>query len=207
MIEIYIDLTHTFTAKMPVYPGDPLPILKQSAEIAAAGYNEFHISTGMHVGTHMDSPLHMLENGKKLSEYEPEKFFGKGHLIDARNQKEINADLLEGKEIEAGDIVLIMTGFDKKFGSDSYYNEYPEIAESFAQRLVQLEVKIIGMDTPSPDRSPFNIHKILLQNDILIIENLTNLEELLTHGKFDIIALPAKFEAEAAPVRVVAQVY
>lgn len=202
----YIDLTHTFKADMPVYPGDPLPILTQSAEISAAGYNEFHISTGMHVGTHMDSPLHMLENGKKLSEYPAEKFFGKGHLIDARNQKEINADLLAGKLIEAGDIVLMMTGFDKKFGSESYYNDYPEIAESFAQKLVTLGVKIVGMDTPSPDRAPFNIHKILLGNDILIIENLTNLEALLSHEEFDIIALPAKFEAEAAPVRVVAKV-
>lgn len=203
----YIDLTHTFKAKMPVYPGDPLPILTQSAEIDAAGYNEFHISTGMHVGTHMDAPLHMIENGKKLSEYGPEKFFGKGHLIDARNQKEINADLIKEKNISPCEIVIVMTGFSEKFGSDSYYNDYPEITESFAQRLVELGVKIVGMDTPSPDRAPFDIHKILLSNDILIIENLTNLEALLPYGKFDIIALPAKFEAEAAPVRVVAKVY
>ena len=72
--------------------------------------------------------------------------------------------------------------------------------------MIELGVKIVGMDTPSPDRPPFAIHKLLFKNDILIIENLTNLEELLAHPQFDVIALPAKFDIEAAPVRVVAQV-
>lgn len=192
---------------MPVYPGDPLPILKQSTEINTTGGSEFHISTGMHVGTHMDAPLHMFKNGKKLSEYPAEKFFGKGHLIDVRNQKRISAGLLKEKHISPCEIIIVMTGFSEKFGTDSYYNDYPEIEESFVQRLIELGVKIVGMDTPSPDRAPFNIHKILLKNDILIIENLTNLEPLLPYEKFEIIALPAKFETDAAPIRVIAKVY
>lgn len=155
----------------------------------------------------MDAPLHMFENGKKLSGYPAEKFFGKGHLIDARNQKRISAGLLKEKNISPCEIVIVMTEFSQKFGTDSYYNDYPEIEESFAQRLVELGVKIVGMDTPSPDRQPFNIHKILLKNDILIIENLTNLESLLPYEKFEIIALPAKFEADAAPARVIAKIY
>ena len=66
-------------------------------------------------------------------------------------------------------------------------------------------IKIIGIDSPSPDRSPYEIHKLLMKNDILIIENLTNLAELTSHEEFDVIALPTKFDTEAAPVRVVAR--
>jgi kynurenine formamidase len=49
------------------------------------------------------------------------------------------------------------------------------------------------------------VHKILLSAELLIIENLTNLEALLGIDKFDVVALPAKLQCEAAPVRVIAQ--
>ena len=199
----YIDLTHNFKQDMPVYPGDPIPVINQVAFIEKDGYNDFQIKTGMHVGTHMDAPLHMLQNGKKLSDYSPDHFFGKGHLIEAGD---INVELLENRNILKGDVVFLMTGFYKKFGTDEYYENYPEISENFAKKIIELGVKIIGMDTPSPDRAPFAIHKLLLENDVLIIENLTNLELLLEQAQFGVVALPAKFETEAAPVRVVAQI-
>ncbi len=61
----YIDLTHTFKAKMPVFPGDAETKLEQVSFFDKDGYNSFRVDTGMHVGTHMDAPFHMLENGKK----------------------------------------------------------------------------------------------------------------------------------------------
>lgn len=189
---------------MPVYPGDSLPELKQVCFINKDGCNAFAIKSGMHVGTHMDGPLHMLKNGKKLSTFSADKFFGRGHLIDAR-KKQINKELLKNHKIKKGDIVIIMTGFYKKFTKPNYYKNYPVISEDFARELVKLGVKIVGMDTPSPDYPPFKIHKILLSKNILIIENLCNLEILLNYKKFNIITLPAKFEADAAPVRVIAE--
>ena len=65
---------------------------------------------------------------------------------------------------------------------------------------------LVGMDTPSPDAPPFPVHKIFLGSEILIIENLTNLESLVDLKNFTVAALPAKFHADAAPVRVVAMV-
>ncbi len=61
------------------------------------------------------------------------------------------------------------------------------------------------MDTPSPDKDPYTVHRILLKEEILIIESLKNLSELLDVKKFEITALPAKFEADSAPVRVIAR--
>jgi kynurenine formamidase len=201
----YIDLTHTFKEKMPVYPGDPESSLKQIAFVEKEGFNEFQVKTSMHVGTHMDAPFHMLADGKKLSDFTPERFFGKGWLIDARG-KNIDVNLLEGKKILKGDIVLIMTGFSEKFGDSEYYKSYPEMSKDFAAKIIELGVGMVGMDTPSPDYPPFPIHKLLMRNDVLIIENLTNLKSLIGQGDFTVTALPTKFESEAAPVRVVAQV-
>lgn len=217
---MYIDLTQTFMVEMPVYPGDPKPKLKQIATIEKDGFTDHEITTGMHVGTHMDAPWHMIASGKKISEIDPEKFFGSGKLIDARGLEKIGPELLIGIEagpprvdsskasgtrVEAGDIVLVFTGFGSKFKEPEYYEKYPELTEDFANKLVELKIKVIGIDTPSPDRPPFVVHKILLGNEILIIENLTNLEKLLNQ-KFEVIALPAKFETDAAPTRVIAKI-
>jgi kynurenine formamidase len=201
-----IDLSHEFKENMPVYPGDEPPKFVQVSDYSKEGCFNYRINSGFHVGTHIDAPFHMIPGAKKLSEINVERFFGKGVLIDATGKKEIDVDLLERKNVLKDSIVLIMTGFYKDFGSEEYYNNFPEITEAFAKRMVELKVKIVAMDTPSPDKHPYKVHKILLKEEILIIENLTNLEELLGVDDFEVIALPAKFHSDGAPIRVVVQV-
>lgn len=200
-----VDLTHTFTENMPVFPGDSFPKLKEGID-TENDIVHFDIETGMHVGTHMDGPLHMIPDGRKLSEINPERFVANGHLLDARGKAEIGVELLENKKILKGDCVLIYTGFDKKFRESLFYTDYPDFTEDFARKLVDLEIKFVGCDTPSPDKAPYNVHRILLKEEILIIEGVNNLEMLLDVEKFEVIALPTKFEAEAAPVRVIARI-
>jgi kynurenine formamidase len=109
-------------------------------------------------------------------------------------------------DLRAGDILLINTGYYKKFRDADYYETYPEITEAFAREAVRLGVSMVGMDTPSPDRAPYLIHRILLGSDVLIIENLNNLDALKDIGAFEVFAFPVKIDIEAAQVRVVARV-
>ena len=104
----YIDLTHIFDTDMPVYPGDPIPELVQIADLHKEGYTDYQIKTGMHVGTHMDAPLHMLEGGKWLSGITVEKFIGKGCLIDARGASVVSADFLEKSGAKKDDIEVVL---------------------------------------------------------------------------------------------------
>jgi len=202
----YIDLTHTFVADMPVYPGDPIPELVQVARLDKDGYTDYQVKTGLHVGTHLDAPLHMLAGGKKISDFPTDKFFGRGCLIDAREMAQIGAGLLAKSAAKKDNILLILTGCAQKYGQPEYYERYPEIDEDFARRAMALGIKMIGLDSPSPDRPPFPIHKLLLGQEILILENLTNLESLLGVSDFEILALPIKLQADAAPARVVAKI-
>ena len=202
----FIDLTQTFDGTMPVYPGDPVPELRCIAGIASSGYVEYQITAGMHVGTHMDAPLHMIEGGTFLSDISLGQFFGRGVLIDARGRKSIDLEILSGVNLERGDIALVMTGFSDRFREPEYYSLFPEFTSELAGAFVEAGVKIVGMDTPSPDRPPYPVHKILLSNQVLILENLTNLASLEELAYFEIVALPAKLQTEAAPTRVVARV-
>lgn len=202
---MYIDLTHTFNNHMPVFSGDPVPELVETATVAKDGFSHYDIKTGMHVGTHMDGPAHMLMGGKMLSDYPAEKFFGRGIIIDARGKRSADVELLSGIDVQKGDVVLVCFSWSSEFEKEEYYLNYPEITESFANKLGELGVSILGIDTPSPDRAPYTTHKILFKHDILIIENLNSLEQLI--GKnFEVVALPTKYKADSAPCRVVAKV-
>jgi kynurenine formamidase len=200
-----IDLTHTFDADMPVYPGDPVPQFTQTARFEIEGYCAYCLRTGMHTGTHMDAPLHMLSGGDFVCDVPIEKFVGRGRLIDARGRESVTDDLLNTADLTRGDIVLVLTGWYKRFRDPDYFESFPDITPAFAERLVSAGVSIMALDTPSPDRAPYPVHKILLANNVLIIENLTALEALVGIGEFEVIALPSKFRCEAAPVRVIAR--
>jgi kynurenine formamidase len=200
-----IDLTHTFTDDMPVYPGDDCSRLYQSDFIKDCGVNDHKIESGMHVGTHMDAPLHMVEGGAVICDFPLEKFQQRGVLIDARGLSIIDADILNSYDIRENDIVLVWTGWDEKYRTDSYFTDWPIMTVAFAQALVDKKIAVIGMDTAGPEmEETFPVHKTFLPNNVLIIENMTNLGAL--EGKeFIIHAYPMKYEADAAPVRVVAE--
>jgi kynurenine formamidase len=202
---LLIDLTHAFTDNMPVYPGDPCSRLYQSHFIKDSGFSDHRVESHMHVGTHMDAPLHMIEGGACIADIPLSRFSGPGHLIEAGNNKAVTPDLLTGHSIARGDIVLVRTGWSKKYHGPDYFKDFPEITEAFAQQLVAFGVSLMGLDTPSPDKEPFPVHKILLGGGILIIENLANLDALQPFASFWVRAFPMKYKADGAPVRVVAE--
>ncbi len=110
-----IDLTHTFVGNMPTYPGDPKASVQQSARIEKEGYADHWLQTGMHVGTHIDAPAHMIQGGKKIHELPLRVFYGKGRVIDGRRKKEIDIGIQGYKDIRKGEIVFFCTGFSKKY--------------------------------------------------------------------------------------------
>lgn len=200
-----IDLTHKFTKSMPVHPYDEPTSISKIRNLADDKYNDWLISSGMHVGTHIDGPGHLTGSDKLLSDFPIDCFVGKGYLIDARN-KSIDKNLLKDLSLDPELIVLILTGFDKKFGTGEYFNNHPIISEDFAKELVKFKIKMIGIDFFSPDKYPFDVHKVLFGNNVLIIENLTNLERLVERGDFKVVALPLKTETDSALARVIALV-
>ena len=201
-----IDLSLPITDLMPVYPGDPLPRLQKVDELSRDGFNNFHLSAGMHVGAHIDGPMHLTQSEKFINEVPLERCIGMGCILNVVGKNIIPLTSEYELLIQPQSIVLLYTGMSRLFGSKEYFNDYPTISRELAQLLVKRKVKMICLDSPSPDRHPFDIHKMLLENDILVAENLTSLDKLLSINKFEVIALPLNIHADSSPARIIARI-
>jgi len=191
---------------MPVYPGDQEVEIENDKKLVEDGYCNHNLKMGMHTGTHLDLPAHMLEDVRNAADISLNSLFGQAKMIFAAGQKIIKPEPEYQKLIEKNDIVIIYTGMDKEYGNQEYYKQHPVISEKMAELLINKEIKLLGFDMPSPDRSPFKIHQKLFENDIFILENLCNLEKLLGLESFKIFVFPLKVRAEAAPCRVAAEI-
>lgn len=201
-----IDLSQNIDNGIPVYPGDCEVVLEHTHLYSRDHYNNHRLETGMHVGTHVDGPMHMTAVNKYISDLDLESFCGKGCIIRIQNEniimlKDEYLNIVKGKSI-----VLIHTGMDCCYGEEKYYSNHPVLNIPFCEMLVKNNIKMVGLDMPSPDRFPFEAHKYLLSHDVLILENLTNLDKIKDDDNFEVMAFPLKIKSDSCMVRAVARV-
>lgn len=156
--------------------------------------------------------------------------FPRGELgkITAADLQKYSNDICEG------DIVMLCTGWGKYFvedPKDTYFiaAKQPGLTEDGAQWLADRKIKAVGIDVFSirhpgdnsevdmegirpgtyTERIPIRgkierVHEILMTNDILIIEQLTNLESIAgKRATFSLFPLPF-VGMDGAPVRAIA---
>lgn len=204
------DLTHIISSNMPVFPGTEQPVLEKVSTIEKDGFRESKITMCSHIGTHVDSPAHMLDDGKYLDELSIENFIGSAIIVDFSNQNknliEISDLKLYDEKINQVDFIILKTGWSKYWGQSNYYKGFPSLSEECAKWLSEFNLKGIGIDAisiDSIDSKTFLIHKILMKKNIIIIENLTNLDSIINES-FILSIMPLKNkDADGSPVRAI----
>lgn len=206
-----IDLTQTIEQGMPCYPGTPQPFFHSLSSIERDGFAEQQLTFSSHTGTHVDLPSHILPEGCSLDAFTLDRFIGKGIVIDLRSSvaETITIDALQVFEahLEDCEFLLLYSGWNRYWGTSDYYTGYPVLSTDAALWLAGFHLKGIGADmisVDSPDSGDFPVHRILLENGILLIENLADLSPLLDLP-FTFFCFPLKIaHAEASPLRAVA---
>jgi kynurenine formamidase len=177
-----------------------------------------------HNGTHVDAPAHFISDAKPeahrtIDAVPPDRLIGRGVRIDCQGFSEgqyASQDFIAQWEkqhspIEAGDVVLFNFGWSAYWGlrphNRRYLEDWPGVSMDAAEYLIEKSVAAIGVDTLSPDPPQAlrtkPIHPIVLEKQILIIENLTHLEQLPDFFLF--MALPLKIRnGSGSPLRAVA---
>ena len=201
-----IDLSHTISHGMPVFPGEKVPSINRDALPEDVGYVTHRLESNMHTGTHIDAPFHVKSGNLTIDSYAPGHFVGQAVVIDVRNQLVVHM-LPEWEQLFMKySVVLFCTSYSSNWKTEAYYYDYPEFDVQIAEILVDCGVKIAGFDSPSPDKEPFAFHSIFLQDERFLVENLTNLERLLGEENITFIAMPLKIEAEASLLRAIAMI-
>lgn len=208
-----IDLTHTISENMPVYPGTERPKLAQANTYEKDGFKETLMTMYSHTGTHMDPPAHLFGHRTTLDQFPITQFIGSAVVIDCSELEEGGRITMEHinknrANADTAEFLIFRTGWDRYWGKDEYYGDYPFIDDEVAEYIVTNNKKGVGLDTigldPIRDEN-LTLHKKLFnENEIVIIENLTALE-LVGNDLFTFFALPLKHEnADGSPIRAVA---
>jgi kynurenine formamidase len=212
------DLSHVVYDGMPKIPALP-EVRVQRFFSMEKGHplNVTEIHLPCHAGTHVDAPIHIDPKGKSIDELPLESFVGPGAVIPVQKKggEAVTANDLQtsGLAVNAGDIVMLHTGWDQRFESPEY-NLHPYLSVDAAEWLVGKKIKLFGLDCitvdlPTPLRQKgfdFPVHRILLQNGVLIAENVVNLGQIV-RKKTRIIAFPLSVKgSDAGHARIVAEI-
>jgi kynurenine formamidase len=111
-------------------------------------------------------------------------------------------------EIKPGDTVLLYTDhYRRAFGTEAWYKG-PGISIEAARWLGQQRIAAFGVETVSPGLigvSNKEVHHICGELGFTHYENMINLYQLVSRGRFRFIALPLKIRGgTGSPVRAVA---
>ena len=208
-----IDLTHVMSREMPVYPGTERPRFEPANTYERDGFKETRLSMFSHTGTHMDPPAHLFPSRTTLDQFAVSQFVGSACVIDCMDlgagEKITMAHIDRNREnADKAEFLLFRTGWDQYWGKEEYFGDYPYIDDEVAEYVVRGKKKGVGLDVigldPIADERLTLHRKLLGENEIVIIENLTNLGAVGA-GLFTLCALPLKYEdADGSPIRAIA---
>lgn len=201
----FIDITFPISHRLPIWPDSIGYNYKWHLKMPKAGNNLSSISIDNHTGTHIDAPLHFIENGKSIEQLDLNKLIGLAYVAEIRGVRSIGANDLEASAIPKTCTRLLLKTDNQEYwnrGEKEFQEDFCALDKSGAQWVVDRGIDFVGIDYLSIERFEDGpeTHQILLKNEVIIVESL-NLKDVES-GQFELICLPLKLEGlEGAPVR------
>lgn len=191
------------------------------------GWANDNITLITHAGTHLDAPWHYHptsggEPAMTIDQVPLEWCYSDAVVLDMRHKSDgerIEVADVEGElkrigyRIKPLDIVLIMTGTDRYWGSPEYINHGPGMVRESTLWLIDRGVRVMGIDAWGFDR-PFAMiieeyranqdpsviweaHYAGIEAPYCHLEKLANLDKLPPHG-FKVACFPVKITGASA---------
>ncbi len=170
-----LDLTMPLSEDTPTYPGDPPVTIETLASHNSTGYYMRRLCLSEHAGTHIDAPAHFHPDGLTVDKLPP-VIHGKLAVVDVEGYagSTVPIRLLENL---AGDtnLLLLHTGFDwsRVSAGEDLCRMIPAISGEGARILSRPgRVSAVLTDAPTVDCYPYEAHRVLLGNNIVLVENV-----------------------------------
>jgi len=195
-----IDISMEISPNMPVYKGrkSKKPIFKNLSNHEKDNIHETEITLSLHTGTHVDAPLHMIDNGEDSEIFKP--FITRCKVLNLTNvNKAITHNHLQKFNIEDNDFILLKTKNSFKKGTRNFIY----LKKNGAEYLISKNIKGVGIDSLGIEREQPDhpTHKKLLVKKIILIEGL-NLKNVKA-DQYKLYFFPLNIKGvEALPVKV-----
>lgn len=224
-----IHLSHLIDTGIPQWPGDPTVEFTTVAELQDDGYYLRRFSLGEHSATHINAPSSFYGSGIGIDEYSAQSLVVSAVVIDICKQAAMNADYLltvadilaweaEFGTISANNVVLLYTGWQAKWlDKNAFLNQdvtgdmhFPGFGSDAAEFLIaERQIAGVGIDTHGVDSGQdtnFTINRLVLAKPLIVLENLTNLDQLPPQGSTLIIGILRLRGGSGSPAGVMALV-
>ena len=210
----FVDMTRMLEDGMPYWPTQP-KYEAETIESLEKGDSSYFRKIVMceHTGTHIDAGCHFVQGKESIDEVPVTQIIGRAVNIDVTDTppcgttsvEKVKAFEKKFGEIQSGDIVFFRFGWDEKYESKEYLQDWPGISLEVGKYLYGKGVKAIGCDAMALDAFGTNNpnHPFLLGNGVNIVENVDKLGEL--PAIFSVIGLPCRFKGgSGSTLRLVA---
>ena len=202
------DISVGVSPEIPVWPGDPPVQLERTKSIKDGEQaNISRLQASVHVGTHIDAPLHFVEGGRSVDDIPLKSLMGRAYVVDLRRADVLNAESLDSARIPPRTRRLLFKTRNSEHwakGERSFQRDFVAVDASGAEWLVQKGVRLVGVDylSVAPFRDGVATHRILLEAGVVIVEGL-NLARV-SKGRYTLYCLPVKLlGSDGAPARAV----
>lgn len=207
-MENIIDITVPLTTGIPIWPGCKGIRITQTKRMDKGDpYNISRLDFNLHTGTHVDAPLHFLQNGATVEMLSLDVLVGPCYVAHLPDAADITAGNLTDLNLPAGiERLLLRTHNSELWAAKTteFRKDFVALTHDAAQWIVDEGIKLVGVDYLSVQRyrDDARTHQILLGADTIALEGL-DLSGVKS-GFYELICLPLKLVgAEGAPARAI----
>lgn len=201
------DISVGISPELPVWPGDPpVELARVQAIASGANANASRLGCGVHIGTHVDAPLHFIDGAAGVESLPLKLLTGRAYVVYLPAAKVIDEATLEKAGLPPRTRrVLFRTRNSEIWAREkAFQKDFVAVDASGARWLVKKGVQLVGVDylSVAPYGQSKETHRTLLEAGVVVIEGL-DLSHV-TQGRYSLYCLPLKLMgSDGAPARAI----